>query len=217
MVEQPVADTTPNRGTPSNGDGGADPGAVSGGPDEAGARIQALTTALEAARAELGAAVAARENAMTWVRELEAGIRERESVITELRTALRDRDGRIDELGVRLERTQARISEVERSLERTVELQWSLEAEFDQARRVQDQTASVLAAARDATERSRGDLAERDALIRQLQMEVARRGTPGTPAAVGTALADLFKKAKQRRLERLAAAEPWRLPPNVRR
>jgi len=217
MVDEPVADTAPSGGNGWNGEAVAGSGPGSGNPQESGAETPALTVALEAARAELAAAARAREDALNWVRELEAAVREREGVITELRSALRERDGRIDELAERLERTQLRIAEVERSLDRTVELQRSLEAEFDRARQAQDQTASILAATRDVTDRSRAELAERDALIRQLQNEVARRGAAGTPAAVGTALADLIQAAKRRRLERLAATQPWRLPPGVRR
>ena len=221
MMDEPVADTAPNGANVWNSENAAGISAGPGNPPEssceAEAKLNALTVALEAARAELARAGKGREDALAWVRELEAAVREREAVITELRAALRERDRRIGELGERLERTQARITEVEHSLARTVELQRSLEAEFDQARRAQDQTASVLAATRDATDRVQAVLAERDALIRQLQLEVARRGAPGTPAAVGTALADLFKAAKQRRLQRLAVSEPWRLPPSARR
>ncbi len=202
MADDSVADAALKR------DAGVGRQAVS----EADANILGLTAALAAARTELAKVGAARESALSWVRELEASVREREGVIAELRATLRERDRRIDEMNERLARTQNRITEVERSLERTIELQRSLEAEFDQARRVQDQTATVLAATRDVTDRSRADIAERDARIRQLEQEVARRGVAGTPAAVGTALADLFKIAKQRRADRLASSQPWRIP-----
>ena len=214
MVDEPVADTASNGGGAWNGHGASNPAHESLG--DAGAVGFALTAALELARADLAKAVEARENALAWVRELEAAVRERDSVIAELRRALLDRDQRVDELAERLERTLVRITEVEHSLERTTELQRSLEAEFDQARRAQDRAASALAATRDVSDRSRTEIAERDALIRQLQAEVVRRGAPGSRAALGTALADLFRAAKQRRAERLAATEPWRLPPGKR-
>ncbi|MEI6557194.1 MAG: hypothetical protein WCO00_02220 [Rhodospirillaceae bacterium] len=217
MIEEPAANIDPVGGTVWNRDAGAASGPAPGQSPAVQGEIDRLTAALSAARAEAAEAAVAREDALTWVRELEAAVRERNGMITELRAALSERDRRIGQLSDRVERTQGRISEVERSLERTVELQRSLEAEFDQARRVQDQTAVVLAGARNATERSRTELAERDAQIRQLQAEVARRGPPGTPAAVGTALTDLFKAARLRRAERLALTQPWRVPPTARR
>ena len=213
MNDEPVAEAAPHGGGARNPEGAAGPAH----PADTDAAIRSLTAALEAARAECREAVTTREKLLDWVRELEAAVRERDNLIEQLRAALRDRDRRVDELAERLERTQVRINDIEHSLERTVELQRSLEAEFDQARRAQDQTASVLAASREDTDRSRTALAERDAQIKKLQSEVARRGQPGSPAAVGTALVDLFRAAKQRRLERLAATQPWRLPPSSRR
>ena len=148
MVDEPVADTNSNWGGGWAGEQAAGPGPEAGHCHPAGVDVHALT-------AELAAAVKAREDALNWVRELEAAVRERDGLISELRTGLKERDGRIDELAERLERTQVRIADVERSLDRTVELQRSLEAEFDRARHMQDQTASVLAATRDVTDRGR--------------------------------------------------------------
>ena len=70
MVDEPVADTASNGGGAWNGHGASNPAHESLG--DAGAVGFALTAALELARADLAKAVEARENALAWVRELEA-------------------------------------------------------------------------------------------------------------------------------------------------
>ena len=134
---------------------------------------------------------------------LTATLADRDQDLTDLRTAAADRDQQIVAL--------------QKDVEHGTTLQRSLEAEFDQARRQHRQTSAALAAARDEAATLRDELAARDALIGTLQNEAARRGPAGSRAAVSTALGDLLRNAQQRRLERLAATQPWRLPPKPHR
>jgi len=135
----------------------------------------------------------------------------------QLRTALAERDGEVAGLQTAVAERDQRIKALQAEQLRATDLQRSLEAEFDLSRRQHGQAGSALATLRDEMAALRRELAARDAVIANLQAEAARRGPPGSPAAVGTALADLLRTARQRRLERLAATQPWRLPPAPRR
>ena len=178
--------------------------------------LAAAIAALEALRARHAEVVAERDRALEDLVVLATAVQERNEVIAALRADAEDRERRVEDLNARLERTLVRVDEVEQALARTLETQRVLEADFDEVRRTQEQIAASIAAVREADQRSQADLADRDDVVRRLQAEMARRGTAGSPAAVRTALADFFKDANRRRLERLAATQPWRLPPGRR-
>ena len=178
--------------------------------------LAAAIAALEELRARHAEVAAERDRALDELRLLATAIRERDEVIAALRADAEDREQRVEVLNGRLERTQVRVEEVEQAMARTLDTQRVLEADFAEVRRAQEQIAASIAAVREAEGRSQADLADREDAIRRLEAEMARRGTAGTPAAVRTALSDFFKDANRRRQERLAATQPWRLPPGRR-
>ena len=123
----------------------------------------------------------------------------------------------VEALEAALTLTEKRVGDLETSLARTTDLQRSLEAEFDQVRCQLELTTATLTAAKAGLAEQQALLAARETDVQRLRAEAARRGPPGTPAAVGRALADLFRSAQERRLNRIAVNEPWRVPPNLRR
>ncbi|CAK0757473.1 hypothetical protein CCP2SC5_2370003 [Azospirillaceae bacterium] len=72
---------------------------------------------------------------------------------------------------------------------------------------------------------AQSEAAERQAQLQQsleqerhrrknLESELSRRGSAGTPAAVRMAFTDMFRDMHVRRMQRMAIEEPWRLPPD---
>jgi DNA repair exonuclease SbcCD ATPase subunit len=72
---------------------------------------------------------------------------------------------------------------------------------------------AALAEARTQSAALEGTLAENEALAAEYRDELGRRGASGSPRAVRTALADLARRQRERRLHWLALTQPWRLPP----
>ena len=147
---------------------------------------------------------------------LNAELATRDRLAGELELALAERDRRaaefqalLDELGERVKTAQAeldavngRIADLDGALTQTLERQQAFDADLEETRRGVIRAGEILA--------------EREAELIRLRAEIARRGPPGTPVAVRVALTELFQVAGERRRQRLAATQPWRLPPQRR-
>jgi chromosome segregation ATPase len=134
---------------------------------------------------------------------LEEAVVGRDREITAFGVALDDLGQRVEAAQSDLGQVNGRIAGLERALADTAARQCGLESEVEETRR------TVVRASEAIT--------QRDAELVRLRGEIARRGPVGSPVAVRTALVELLQVAAERRRRRLAATQPWRLPPNQRR